>query len=207
MIGLTLFISFVLVSTSKLMKANMFMALMTSIVKIQGLQAHLRESFPLNRRASLLLLVNYHVSFSLVLFLFQQLSIINLDYSWWINLFVPFTLLAYSIIGMVFTGILTGERSVFAEPLAMKVVGAQVLGLIYSILGLISALYHIEITIFLQLVVGIFLLESGIRMVKSVLVVLARGVSWYYIILYFCTLEILPLFVAYYVILRNFTGK
>lgn len=188
------------------MKANMFEALASSTIKVQGIQAYLRESFPLNRRASLLLIVNYLVSFALVLYLVNDFSVVHIEYEWWVNLLVPAALLAWSLISMLFVGLLSGERQVFAEPLAMKVVGAEILGIIYFVLGLISTLYPIDETLFLQIVVGVFLLESILRIFKSILSVMSRGVSWYYIILYFCTLEILPLFVAYYVILRDFTG-
>jgi hypothetical protein len=207
LIGLALFLSFVLVSMSKLMKANMFEALATSAIKVQGIQAYLRESFPLNRRASFLLLANYLISFGLVLYLLSDLSLFRLRYEWWVNLIVPAALLFWSVLSMLFVGLLSGERQVFAEPLSMKIVGAQMLGIIYFVLALISTLYPIDELLFVQIVLGIFLLESVLRIFKSILVVLARGVSWYYIILYFCTLEILPLFVAYYVILRDFSGN
>lgn len=207
LIGLALFLSFTLVSMSKLMKANMFEALATSAIKIQGLQPYLRESFPLNRQASLLLIVNYVISFGLVLHLAMEFSAIKFSYEWWVNLLIPAALLAWSFVSMLFVGLLTGERQVFAEPLAMKIVGVQLLGIIYFVLGLVSTLYPIDESLFLQIVIGIFLLETVLRIFKSVLAVLGRGVSWYYIILYFCTLEILPLFVAYYVMMQDFSGN
>lgn len=185
----------------------MFEALATSVIKVQGVQSYLRESFPLQRRASWLLIANYLISFGLVLFLAKEFSPFKLNYEWWVNLLIPAALLAWAIISMLFVGILTGERQIFIEPLAMKIVGAQMLGIFYFVLALISTLYALDQTLFLQIVVGAFLIESLVRIFKSVVVVMAQGVSWYYIILYFCTLEILPLFVAYYVILKGFTGN
>ena len=86
----------------------------------------------------------------------------------------------------------------------MKVLGAQSIGLVYFICALVWVLNPNYQETLIQVVVGAFVIESFIRIIKSVLVVYGQGVSWYYIILYFCTLEMLPLFVVYYFVVQDF---
>jgi len=54
-----------------------------------------------------------------------------------------------------------------------------------------------------MIVIVLFNLMNLVRVIKNSIVVIGAGVSWYYIILYFCTLEILPLFVAYHYVEMN----
>jgi hypothetical protein len=80
----------------------------------------------------------------------------------------------------------------------MKVLGAQTLGLFYFIYALVWVLNSSYHEALLSLIVWTFVLESVLRLIKSVKTVYGHGVSWYYIILYLCTLEILPFFVLFY---------
>lgn len=207
MIGLALFAGFLLIALSKLIKPNVFEALAISTLKVQGLHAYLRDAFPLNRGGSFLLILNYMVSFALVLYLMTDFSLFKVHYEWWEACIVPAALLLWSLGSMFTIGLITGERQVFTEPLAMKIVGAEILGLFYFAMALVLSLYSIEESLFIQIVVFAFAIESGIRLIKSMAAVVTTGISWYYIILYFCTLEILPLFVVYYALLRDFVDN
>lgn len=207
MIGLALFAGFLLIALSKLIKPNVFEALAVATLKVQGLSAYLRDVFPLNRGGSFLLILNYIVSFSLVLYLMADFSLFKVHYQWWEACIVPGALLLWSLGSMLTIGLITGERQVFAEPLAMKIVGAEILGLLYFSLALVLSLYSIEEDLFIQIVVFAFVIESAIRLIKSIASVVVAGISWYYIILYFCTLEILPLFVVYYALLKDFVDN
>jgi hypothetical protein len=80
----------------------------------------------------------------------------------------------------------------------------QLVGIIFAIL----ALFWIMNPEFNRILMIIFLLMVSVKYIirglKNSIVVLINGVSWYYIILYFCTLEILPLFVVCYYVKKNF---
>ncbi len=203
-VGIALFAAFILIALSKLVKSDVFENLLLSNAKISGLQTYLRESFPLFRGGSFLLLFNYLLSFGLVLYMMNGFASMHMDYQWWTALLVPAVLLLWPLGSMFAVGLLTGERQVFADPIAMKMVGSEMLGLVYFVLALVLALYAFDEILFIEIVIGAFAIESSLRIVKSIASAVASGVSWYYIILYFCTLEILPLFVAYYVLLRDF---
>jgi uncharacterized membrane protein (UPF0136 family) len=117
---------------------------------------------------------------------------------------LPLGLLVWNLASFQLTRLLTGTSGVFEEPITLKIVGAQFLGLIYFFCAVLWLFNSGQGTVFAQLALTLFFAESIFRVIKSVNLVLKRGVSWYYIILYFCTLEILPLLMLYMALTRNF---
>jgi len=203
-IGSGLCISFLLIAFAKLIKADVYFTMVTSLTKIKGLGAHTRESYPVNRIASLFLVINNIVATATILLILFSSSTVQAHYSKEISIFIPISLLSGHIGSMYFVRLITGEKSVFVEPIIMKIVGAQFLGLFYFIVSLMWALNPFDQTILINIILWSFLIENSIRLFKSISAVYHQGVSLYYIILYFCTLEILPMIVAYYFIFGDF---
>jgi len=173
-------------------------------VKFQGVVSFVREAMPLGKPSSLLLLLNYALSAGAICYLYVQgNSEIQLPNNWLVFL-LPLALLFWNLVCFQITRWITGESGVFDDPITLKVIGAQALGLIYFFGAVLWVFASDQGTLFAQLALALFLAESGFRIVKSGNLVLKRGVSWYYIILYFCTLEILPLLMIYLGLTRNF---
>jgi hypothetical protein len=107
-------------------------------------------------------------------------------------------------VGLAMTSFITGEGKTMEPAFQTSWVGFEFIGLPLSVLALIwiinPALNAICSVIFCVLI-GARVLQ---RITKSSILVLNRGVAWYYIFLYLCTLEILPLIVAYYCVQLNF---
>jgi hypothetical protein len=87
---------------------------------------------------------------------------------------------------------------------ANTLIGLQLNGLIYTLIALIWILNPQWSFELMMLFTVLLLLFAISRLIKNSYLVLTEGVAWYYIILYFCTLEILPLFVAFNYIRMNF---
>lgn len=204
-VGVGLFVGFLMIATAKLLNVNMFQSLLIAGVKMKGLNNFVRESFPLLRGSSILLLFNYCISTGIVLYTIASHK--GLDYGGTIAIFLPVGLLGAPVLSMLLTGWLTGELRLFIEPIEHKVIGANILGILFFVIALISTLYQLNVDLFLRIVIWVFAVESVFRIFKSIRYVSSTGVSWYYIILYFCTLEILPLGVIYYELLWNFSGN
>ena len=203
-VGIVLFTSFLLISFARLARPNIYASLSVGMVKVGSVRTHIRETFPINKRGSILLLLNYMISTGLIVYLcLEDTSVWKMD-QMMIAAAIPFALFAGALISIRVTGWLTGEYDVLKAPLIMKVLGAQSIGLVYFICALVWVLNPNYQETLIQVVVGAFVIESFIRIIKSVLVVYGQGVSWYYIILYFCTLEMLPLFVVYYFVVQDF---
>lgn len=197
-VGFGLFAAFILISITKLLRSEVFSRLALANLKINSIGSFVHDEFQLNKRESFLLGINYIVCFGLILFILVKFPGVNQKNELlFVGLF-PISMLIASILLMAWTGLITGELKVMLRPILFKVVGAQLLGIVFFFLALAWTLVPIDETVFLNIVIWVFLIESIIRIYKSVIAVYSMGTSWYYIILYFCTLEISPLFVLFY---------
>ena len=205
LLGIALFLAFCLIAFASLSRNNLFKSLFVSWWKVQNLKSYLKESLPLNKRGSILLLINYFVSGSILLYLKLLEYEISFSQRILVATIVPFAVFGFGMFSLSFAGIVTGEGSRLQEPQYMRVIGAEVSGLLFF-LGALVWMLNIQLVDYIWIAaVAVFIGEFVFRLLKSVAVVFSNGVSWFYIILYLCTLEILPLFVAYYLVMKNFS--
>lgn len=204
LVGVGLSTALLVLSLSKLLQSNVFNGVLMANFKVQGLQTWLKESYQLNGGGSLLLTLNYLISTSIMLYVLTQENALEFEVPTLVVWIAPMVYLGWSLASLFIVGILTGERQVVTDAISIKLVGAQLLGVLFFILATINALYHLENQIVIQLFFGAFVLESVLRYIKSFYCSYRQGAMWYYLILYFCTLEILPLFVVAYVLRLDF---
>jgi hypothetical protein len=199
-IGLGLFLSFILIALAKLVQSDIYVALTVSFVKNKGLFGYLRESLPVQKMGSMLLLLNYWLSISLLLLIMVNTHPIQIESSIWLIVGLPISVLFYHLGSLYLVGLFSAETGAIQTPVLMKINGAQILGLGCSILVFLISMHFIEQQVFIYSTIILFLLENTVRLIRSLVYVIAKGVSWYYIIMYLCTLEILPLFMTFYVV-------
>lgn len=205
-VALLLFLCFSLIAFARYSKAGTFWSLAVSNVRMKGVRSYLSEEFPLNKRSSILLMINYFFSFFLLLTLWFKSDPVALGRANFLILVVPFVYFFWTIGSMLVMGLISGEKEVFSEPIAMKIVGVEVLGVVLFGCSLIWSINAVYEPLLLRAIGWVFIAGYTLRSLKSMISVYLRGISWYYIILYFCTLEILPLFVAYYLINGDFSA-
>lgn len=187
-------------------QANVYYAISVGLIKTQSARVFFRDVMPLRSGASLLLLINYCISTGLLAYLMAQYLEIDLFLSRVIALIAPAALFFFHFLSLSFSGWITGEFEAFRIPIIMKIVGSQALGIVYFIVATFWILQPDYVDVTFQTVIWIFVGESLLRILKSISVVLRQGVTWYYIILYFCTLEILPYLVVYFYVSQNLRG-
>ena len=193
-----LFLSFLFLSIARLVKTDVYFLMLKSFIKIKGLRLHIRDVYPVNKGDSIFLVFNYIVSsITILLIFFDTLSNQNGIYY---LILIPFILFFLPIGFMYLVSILSGENFFLLELVVMKVVGAQFLGLFYFVFTLFFVLIPFPEEFLLKLILISFFIENTYRLFKSFVIVYTQGVSFYYIILYFCTLEILPYVIGYYFI-------
>ena len=198
-----LFISFILVSLARLIKTDVYFLMFKSFTKIKGLRLHVRDVYPVNKGDSIFLVFNYIISSITILLIFIDTSSSSESNSYYLTL-ISLVLLFLPIGFLYLVSILSGESFFLLELLVMKVVGAQFLGVFYFILSLIFIFYPFTDDFLLKSILISFILENIYRLFKSFMIVYTQGVSFYYIILYFCTLEILPYVIACYLMFGYF---
>ena len=200
-----LFTSFILVALVRLMQSNIFGSLLVANAKFKGVQAYLKETVPLAYRTTGLLVFNYLVSFSALLYLLVRDYGLEPSANWVLIVFVPFIWFTWTLITMYFSQWITGESDVFQEPIIHKLIAVQLKGLTFFTLAVLWLLNGDFKEYFVWAAVGLLVFDFLFRIMKASVSSLRKGVPWYYIILYFCTLEILPLMVVYISVSQDFT--
>jgi hypothetical protein len=154
---------------------------------------------------SSLMLLNYFISASLCLFLYvEKQELLLSNWTWILAVSLPFIHYLWEWFGLFLVGVLTGEQRTVRAIRFASSIGYQVFGLLFFLLALVwimsPSLYYFTSSLFLWLII----IRLTHRFGSIAVSLLVNGMSWYYLILYFCTLEILPVFMAGLYVFRAF---
>lgn len=202
--GFGLFIAFGLMAITKLLNKNVFNTLLVVNTKVSTIEQYLKEVYNLNSGWSFILLGNYWLSFSLLGYVIAGF----LGYDSLITLLLvtimPIAWVLLSQLNVYLVSLLTGEYDLLKKLIYFRIVGVQLLGVVLFVICTTWILIDSP----LRTVLIISLIAVGaefiLRIFKSMSFARQQRISWYYIILYICTLEILPLLVFYYLVDRSF---
>lgn len=204
MIGV-LSLSFAMIAVSRMSNNRSISTVMSVFFRNTSVDQVLKENMRLNSLSSVLLILNYFISFSLCTFiLFNRIILLEVVWSVLFAVAVPLIWFILEILGLLTIGWLTGEQKRVEISIINTLTGSQFSGLVLSVIALFWIMNPDLNRLFLALFIAVICLKFATRLLKNSIAVLSSGVPWYYLILYFCTLEILPLFVAYYYVLKNF---
>lgn len=199
-----LFASLSLISAARMINGNIFKVVVVGHFRVVAIRSFLKENLSLNRTSSYLLLLNYTLSGSFLVY--SYLTTLQFDFFQSLMLGMGFTLfwLGWDILQLALIGWFSGEfKSVF-DSIIFKVLESEFIGLIFSVFMLIIVV-NPTLTDIILLIAGLLVIALWVfRIFKSIMIAFRRSVPWYYIILYLCTLEILPFFVGYYAIKEYF---
>ena len=194
--------SFFIIAFARLSSRQMVFGMIKAIYKNKQIDKIIQEEYPLNSTSSFFLILNYIISASALLFLCVPVKA-NLDPKIvFLLLPIPLLLIFLPWFSLYCIGFITGEKNAVTESKYNTFVFAHFSGIVYSLMLLIWA-FNIQWTqIFIQIFLGFTLFMWIFRFFRGFIFAFNKGVPWYYIILYFCTLEILP-FVLIYFTLQN----
>lgn len=120
-----------------------------------------------------------------------------------IPLFAPTIYLVYQLFICWFAGVLTGQKNLAREINYFTLNNAQILG-IFILLEFFFSYFQADWVMKSQWVlIGTYALFFVLRVFRTFFIGLNNGVPWYYFILYFWSLEILPLFVVARLLFRT----
>ncbi len=176
--------------------------------KQEGVEQILKENFRLNSLSSVTLNLSYFIGAGLCLFLVCR-QYWNL--SWNLSLAsattIPLIVFTIETVGMIISGWLSGEYLKIEGTITNVIIGNLVYGMLFSVLALLWIMNPEKSSLFALIFISLFLLKVFVRIVKNTFLVFSKGISWYYIILYFCTLEVLPSLVIYYALTEGFVSE
>ena len=199
-VGLGLFVSFGLLALTKLMNKEVFRTLIIVNSKGHSIKQYLKEEHPLNTGWSFILIVNYCLSFFLIGYVIAEFPGFENIPRLLLVVFIPIIWVLFTQLSIYSVSLLTGEYGTLKQFIYYRVVGIQLLGVVLFIIGSIWILTAMSSKTLMLISIILISLEFLIRIIKSVIFARQKRISWYYIILYICTLETLPLLVCYYLI-------
>lgn len=204
-IGSMIFISLLLFAISRAIESNYIKSVIAGFAGLSTKVELQKSDTRLASLSSLLLILAYLITnwacWTLLIFS---------TFNWEINdslftgglvvLFFTF----YPIIGILFTSWITGEWNQIKDLFFQHIIGVQAVSIIYFAIALVWFLNpSFRVELFYTFII-VSLIHLAIRWIKGIIVSFLKGIPIYYIILYFCTLEILPIFVGYYIVTENF---
>jgi hypothetical protein len=164
----------------------------SSILKI------INEEYSIKNFSSFLLILNFVITSCFLIYLsllhYQPTTLEN--YLIFIPLF-PLYVLMWPLLTYYFVGFISNQHKVFLENRKNIVLICQFLGLLFSFLLLFWTFNIKWAEMFSFLFIGILGLLWFFKILRGIIFSFMHGVAWYYIILYFCTLEILPLILIF----------
>jgi hypothetical protein len=204
-LGILLFVSFLVLAFVRTSNNKAIISLGVLFLTATDVDQRLKETMRLSSFSSIGLLLNYFlVSFVCNMLLFETIGLFSAVTNLWLSLLIPFSLFVIQFIPIYVFLLISGTNFPIVSFTANTLIGLQLNGLIYTLIALIWILNPQWSFGLMMLFTVLLFLFAVARIIKNSYLVLTEGVAWYYIILYFCTLEILPLFVAFNYIRMNF---
>jgi len=188
-----LLVSLILIVMAKAGNTHSYSVVLRIFFQPRKAETQIREGWPLLGSPAWLLAMNFVVTFANSIYLIisrhQTESVISIL----VSLGISFGFFALAFVAMSLVAFLTGVKSIYQVPLQTTWVLPQFVGIIFFLLNLIWVL-NPEFSEYLELgLLTLFFVLSFKRIVRSSVYLLRKGIEWYYILLYLCTLEILPL--------------
>lgn len=197
--------SLLLVIFARIRNSKAIPTVLVAFLKNISLDQHFKANMRLESLSSILLILNYFVCFSVCLFLFFS-RILFLDSEWAILLsfLLPIGLFVLDTLSIILVGAISGEFKKLQSSIVITLSLNQFFGLFLSLVSLLWIMNPEFNEVYLVVFGLLLVLNYLMRVLKNTVAILTNGVPWYYLILYFCTLEILPLYSAYYFLAMNF---
>jgi hypothetical protein len=198
-----LLISLFLLTISRINTPHFILSLSKSLYKNRSIDKIVNEELPIGRVANFCLTINFLLSFSLIssFFLTEYYHLYGWM-NWLLALLIPCYLLIAPQLFLTFIELITGVKQFSKEIKLTNRIICEFIGLFGSLFLLLwifnqhSHLFIRDLTYYLIVITYLY------RIFRGFIFAFSKGLPWYYIILYFCTFELLPI----YLVFSNISG-
>lgn len=184
-----IFFALILISVAKFVRPEIFSALFRILIRNNSINQVIRENYGAVHFSDFLLLINFWLVTSMGSLLFFG----GINIPFFVHLLWPVAVQLFFMIPLVLVGFVTGKKSVIRENGFNLVLLPQLLGLLLLpivVVGHLNSSLIVPAGWAFFVCNALFILFINIR---AIFFGLQQGIPLYYIILYICTLEILPL--------------
>lgn len=191
---IALIASILLVILVKYRNTHVFTVTFGLFIRQMNFESTIKENWPLFSLNAWLLIFNFILNLSLSLYIYEYIqgSIGNWEAFLKCFVFASFFLMI-AFFSMIFVNFLTGTNRATYLPLQITWVLPQFTGIALLCLNMGSLLNQSFQNVLFYFVAGLLLWISFARLFRSGVYLYNQRIEWYYILLYLCTLEIIPL--------------
>jgi hypothetical protein len=182
------------VGAGRINNPNFFVAISSGFFKFKTQDKSYNENNRISQGASAALYINYLISISLCFFLMIYKGT-NFSFAFLGGIVISIFIFSLQQFGYRIAGLFAGQSEIVDNGSLITRQTWFFSGLFYLLVSLIWLLNMEFKAIFIVIFLTILLISSLFRILKGLLFAFWGGFSWYYIFLYLCTLEILPVFI------------
>ena len=194
-ITLLLSIGILLITFARMSSSYFLIAITKSIYKNRSIEKISQEEMPLSGLSSFFLLINFLICASCLLYLtvdffhdtISTSTLLAIIYTPILFLFGP-----YLFLNLV--EFISGEIGITKAIKLTNWAICKFLGILFSLLVLLWIFNDKNAGVFGYILLVILTVCYVYRIIRGIIFAFSKGISWYYIILYFCMFEIIPMY-------------
>jgi hypothetical protein len=194
-ITLLLSIAILLITFARMSSSYFLIAITKSIYKNRSIEKISQEEMPLSALSSFCLLINFLICASCLLYLtvdffhdtISTSTLLAIIYTPILFLFGP-----YLFLNLV--EFISGEKGITKAIKLTNWAICKFLGILFSLLVLLWIFNDKNAGVFGYILLVILTVCYVYRIIRGIIFAFSKGISWYYIILYFCMFEIIPMY-------------
>ena len=190
------------IALSKFNNSDLFRSITKSFFRFKLLENNFNDENRIGFAASILLNINFILSLTICFFLAFTNFVSGNEALIYALCFSAYLIIIQQI-SFRLVALLSGEHMVSEEIGVLTKQIWHMAGLLFLIIALIWALNLQLATNFIFLYFFILFFLIAFRCIKGVFLCYKLGIKWYYLILYLCTLEIMPTLLLYNLIIKN----
>jgi len=188
--------SFLLLTIAKLSSPNLKFNLIYGVLKNKGIIKITREEFPISILTNSCLIFNFILVSEVSAYIYFKNISLESNFSYFLFYF-PLIIVIQPLLTSYLIELLTGEKSLLLEVRLNSWLFVKIASVLITI-NLIFWVFNPNLEgIYSKLFLLVYILIYGIRIIQGLGFAISKGISLYYIILYFCTFELLPFAIVY----------
>ena len=188
--------SFLLLTIAKLSSPNLKLNLIYGVLKNKGITKITREEFPISILTNSCLIINFILVSEVSAYIYFKSISLESNFSFLLFSF-PLIIIIQPLLTSYFIELLTGESGLLLEVRLNSWLFLKISSIFITINLVFWVFNPNHEIIYSTILIYIYGLIYSVRLIQGLTFAISKGISLYYIILYFCTFELLPFAIVF----------
>ena len=188
--------SFLLLTIAKLSSPNLKLNLIYGVLKNKSITKITREEFPISILTNSCLIINFILVSEVSAYIYFKSISLESNFSFLLFSF-PLIIIIQPLLTSYFIELLTGESGLLLEVRLNSWLFLKISSIFITINLFFWVFNPNHEIIYSTILIYIYGLIYSVRLIQGLTFAISKGISLYYIILYFCTFELLPFAIVF----------